>query len=80
MLGVYDLSGTMEHLYFTAPSRWPDLNRTLELATRNVTWLWAIPVSEAESQFVAEHGDARFEDLLEDSGADVFDLQRPSIV
>ena len=80
MLNMYDLSATMEHLYFTAPSQWPALNTTLELATKKVTWLWAIPISEAESRFIAEHGDERFEDLLEASGADVFDIHRPSIV
>jgi hypothetical protein len=80
MLRMYDLSATMEHLYFTAPSQWPALNTTLELKTKKVTWLWAIPISEAESRFIAEHGDERFEELLESSGADVFDIHRPSIV
>ncbi len=80
MLSMYELSATMEHLYFTAPSQWPDLNTTLELATKKVTWLWAIPISEAESRFIAEHGDDRFESLLEESGADVVDIHRASIV
>lgn len=80
MLSMYNLSATMEHLYFTAPSQWPALNTTLELPTKKVTWLWAIPISEAESRFIAKHGDERFEDLLETSGADVFDIHRPSIV
>lgn len=79
MLSMYDLSRTMEHLYFTAP-QWPALNTTLELPTKKVTWLEAIPISEAESQFIAEHGDDQFEDLLEASGADLFDIHRPSIV
>jgi antitoxin YqcF len=80
MLSMYDLSDTMEHLYFTAPSQWPELNTTLELSTKRVTWLWAIPISEAESRFIADEGDDRFEDLLEASGADVFDIHRPSVV
>jgi hypothetical protein len=80
MLSMYNLSATMEHLYFTAPSQWPTLNTTLELPTRKVTWLWAIPISEAESRFIAEQGDGRFEELLEASGADVFDIHRPSSV
>jgi hypothetical protein len=79
MLSMYDLSATMEHLYFTAPSRWPSLNTTLGLPTKYVTWLWAVPISEAESRFIAEQGDGRFEELLETSGADVFDIHRPSI-
>jgi antitoxin YqcF len=80
MLSMYDLSATMDHLYFTAPSQWTALNTTMELPTKKVTWLWAIPISEAESRFIAEQGDERFEDLLEGSGADVFDIHRPSIV
>jgi len=80
MLSMYKLSATMQHLYFTAPSQWPALNTTLELATKKVTWLWAIPISQAESRFIAEQGEERFEELLEESGADVFDIYRPSIV
>jgi hypothetical protein len=45
-----------------------------------VTWLWAIPISEPESRFIADYGDERFEELLEASGADVFDIHRASIV
>ncbi len=80
ILSMFDISVTMEHLYFTAPSQWPGLNTTLELATKKVTWLWAIPISEAESRFIAKQGDGRFEDLLEQSGADVFDVHRASII
>jgi hypothetical protein len=80
MLGMYRLSESMDHLYFTAPSQWPELNTTLKLQTKQVTWLWAIPISEAESRFIAEHGDDQFETLLEKSGANVFDIHRPSIV
>jgi hypothetical protein len=80
MLSMYELSETMEHLYFTAPSQWPELNTTLELPTRKVTWLWAIPISEAESRFIAKHGGERFESLLEGSGTDVFNIRRASIV
>ena len=80
MLSMYGLSNTMEHLYFTAPSQWPDLNTTLELPTKKVTWLWAIPISEAESRFIAEHGDGRFESMLEESGVDALDIHRRSIV
>ncbi len=80
MLSMYELSETMEHLYFTAPSQWPELNTTLKLRTKTVTWLWAIPISEAESRYIAREGGERFEDLLEESGVDVFDIRRPSIV
>jgi len=45
-----------------------------------VTWLWARPISAAESRFIAEQGNERLEELLEEAGADVFDTHRPSIV
>ena len=80
LVRMYKLSKTMEHLYFTAPSQWPELNQTLELATKKVTWLWAIPISEAESRYIAENGDEKFESLLEEADADVFDIRRESIV
>ncbi|MBX7102511.1 MAG: suppressor of fused domain protein [Gemmataceae bacterium] len=80
MVSEYNLSKTMEHLYFTAPSHWPALNTTLNLATKKVTWLWAIPISAAESKYIAENGDNEFESLLEEANADVFDIHRESIV
>lgn len=80
MVSMYRLSDSMEHLYFTAPSHWPELNTTLALSTKKVTWLWAIPISDAESRYIAKHGDDRFESLLEESNADVFDIHRTSII
>jgi hypothetical protein len=80
LVSDYNVSKTMEHLYFTAPSPWPQLNTTLELATKKVTWPWAIPISEAESRYIARNGDAKFESLLEKANADVFDINRKSIV
>ena len=80
LVSMYELSDTMEHLYFTAPSQWPKLNTTLKLATKKVTWLWAIPISEAESRYIAEKGDDEFETLLEQSDVDVYDIRRQSIV
>jgi len=80
LVSMYKLSETMEHLYFTAPSQWSELNTTLELATKKVTWLWAIPISEAESRYIADNGDDEFESLLEKADGDVFDINRPSIV
>lgn len=80
LVSMYELSKTMEHLYFTAPSQWLPLNTTLELATKKVTWLWAIPISEAESRYLAKNGDDEFESRLAKADADVFDLNRKSIV
>lgn len=77
---MYDLAPKLPHLYFTTPSQWPKLNATFELATKKVTWLWAFPISDAESEFHAREGDDRFKSLLKSSKADVFDLRRASIV
>jgi hypothetical protein len=80
LVSMYKMSETMEHLYFTAPSQWSELNTTLELPTKKVTWLWAIPISAAESKYIAENGDDDFESLLEKADADVFDIHRESVV
>jgi len=80
LISMYQLSKTMEHLYFTAPSLWPELNKTLTLSAKTVTWLWAIPISDSESDYIASSGDAQFESLLERSNAEVFNIDRPSVV
>jgi hypothetical protein len=69
----------LPHLYFTSPFIWPDLT-TSELGNIKVSWLLVIPISEAEYAYLKENGDDKFEDLLEEKEAAIFDLHRPSVV
>ena len=43
-----------------------------------LTWLLAIPISDAEFQYIQHNGDEAFEELLEQSGVDFSDIYRNS--
>jgi antitoxin YqcF len=70
----------MEHLYFTAPFLWEEHLSSMELPDRKVLWLMAIPISEAEREYLIEHEDEKFEQLLQSHDTDFYDLDRRSII
>ena len=76
----YYSSTTVPHLFFTAPFLWEDALKTLGCGTKKVSWLLIVPISDAEREYVKEHGDDALEDLFEKHQIDIFDLSRPSVV
>jgi antitoxin YqcF len=69
----------LPHLYLTAPFLWQETLRTLDLVTRKVSWLLAMPISESERLYLTQHGEDAFESALEQAEIDFADLRRPSI-
>jgi antitoxin YqcF len=69
---------TVPHLYLTAPFLFDKLNKVLKTPGKNVAWLLAIPISDAELEHLEENGDDSLEDLLEAKEVDIFDLGRES--
>lgn len=79
LVTLYSLSETLEHLFLIEPYLWDGLD-DLDIAGREVVWLMAIPISEAEAAFAEENGSDALEDLFEKNEIDVFNLNRPSVV
>jgi hypothetical protein len=71
---------TVPHLYFTAPFLWEGSLRTTKFDQKTVSWLLAMPISDAERLFLKEKGDNALEDLFEGKGVDTYDLWRDSAV
>jgi antitoxin YqcF len=76
---LYDFKSDLKHIYFSDPFLWDDLD-PLQMETKKVAWLLIIPISDGEYKYLIEHGEDKFEELLEKSEANVFDLIRASIV
>jgi hypothetical protein len=74
------LSSTLEHVVFTEPFPWEQLSTVKVSDELSVHWLLAIPISEAERQFLLEHGYDKFEELFDTGHVPYFDLERPSVV
>ena len=69
----------MRHIYYTIPSYWEDLQGHL-IYGHIVNWLFAIPISDNELDYLNENGVDAFEDLLESNDTEVYDLYRRSII
>lgn len=69
----------MRHIYFTSPSYWEYLDG-FDLDGNYVTWLFAIPISDNELDYLEKYGADEFENLLEDNKTEVFDLYRKSVI
>ena len=72
----------VNHIFFTQPFLW-DLE-SFDFDEEYVTWLQAIPITEAELQFIEKHGAEvgaqKLEALFEEHQIDVYDFMRPSVV
>ncbi len=75
----FEQNTTVPHLYFSAPAMWENLLDT-EFDDKRVNWLWILPISEKEFQFLQENGDYELEVKLEENEADVTDLERGDAV
>jgi len=77
---TYYRKSPLPHLYFTAPFLWAEKLKELDLGTKKVNWLLAVPISEEEYRYLDQKGDEALEDLFEHRQIDIFDLNRPSVV
>ena len=78
----YYPNAKVNHIFFTQPFLW-DLE-SFDFDEEYVTWLQAIPITEAELQFIEKHGAEvgaqKLEELFEEHQIDVYDFMRPSVV
>lgn len=70
----------LRSLYLTSPFFWERDLHELVLSEKVVNWLMCFPISEAELGYLEKYGVDKFESLLEETGADVFDTSRESCV
>ena len=74
------LSKTLEHVLFTEPFPWPGLSSVNLSGRLAVHWLLAVPISEAERQYLMRHGRDKLDELFGAHDLPYFDLSRRSIV
>lgn len=77
---MYLPASAMKHLLLVPPFAWQPSFATLEFPTKKVTWLMAVPISEAEYYFAQERGVEDLSSLLEQKQVDVNDLERASVL
>lgn len=69
----------MKHIMFVSPFLWDENLTSFDFDDKHVSWLQAIPISEAEYSYAEKNGSEALEDLLEESEVDILDLNRQSV-
>jgi len=67
-------------VYCTAPVPFDERLATYDGSAPLTVFVWALPITGDEAEFVMRNGWSRFEELLESREPDLWDLNRPSIV
>jgi hypothetical protein len=72
---------TVPNLMFVDPYLWDDEDLASRVyGDKTVAFLQAVPVSDAETEYVLENGSDALSALFEEKDPDFIDLQRPSVV
>ncbi|MGX7666334.1 suppressor of fused domain protein [Flavobacterium pedocola] len=83
LIGLYDKTLEMKHLYFTEPFLWQDKLEQIsaKIEEKNVLFLLAVPISEKELSYKEENGDEALETLLfRTNKIDLLDFNRNSVL
>ncbi len=80
MVDMYYPDTEMNHIMFTSPFLWEDKLKPLELDSKTVHWLLAIPISQSELEYKNKQGTSALEDLFEENEIDIFDLNRKPVI
>ena len=70
----------MRHFLFLPPFLWETELKTSQFGGKTVSWLLAVPISDAERQFAENRGSDKLEDLFVERQIDVFNIERLSVV
>jgi antitoxin YqcF len=79
ILDQYEISETLRHITFVSPFLFEGFDPQ-EFEGKTVHWLMIIPISNAELDYLDEHGIDALEDKFEEYEIDIFDINRLSCV
>ena len=79
VISAYDSTFSMKHIYLTYPW-WPENLMRLDREDSIVLWLAALPISDAELDYLEAKGMDVFEDFLNENQPNAADLNRESMV
>lgn len=81
VISAYYPESEMRHIFFVRPFPWAEKLAQLQLKTKKPQFLLAVPISESELQYRAQHGAAELKELLfDEKKINPFDLNRSSVV
>lgn len=80
IVAMYKPESELKHMLFLPPQGWNHVFEAVELGNRLVTWLQAVPITEAEKRFLDEHEVEELEELFANQAVDFSSFDRKSVV
>ena len=80
LVEMYYKDSVMRHIYFTNPFLWEDKLEGFEVQNEAIFFLLAIPISDAELDFLNYNGKEPLETIFEEKEIDIFDIHRDSVI
>jgi hypothetical protein len=79
IISAYYPDVDMKHILFVPPYGWDHDLLTLQLPTKWVGWLMALPISDAELRFYNTTESGELQERVTETGTNIYDLKRASI-
>ncbi|MCV9934096.1 suppressor of fused domain protein [Flavobacterium sp. LS1R47] len=79
IIDLYYPKKEMKHIMFNAPFLWEDKLVPLKLDSKQVHFLFAIPISDNELEYKNKNGAKALIALFQSKNVDVFDIERNSV-
>ena len=80
VLEIYLPNSDMKHLFLmNPPPIWSKKFRTVEVEDEIITFLYALPISQAELEFMSKNSIDALQDKFVEVNIDMFDLERKSV-
>ena len=80
LVAEYLPTTTTPHLMWGEPQPWPDLAAAPVDGLGDLHWLLAVPISDAEKEYLEARGYDALDEKLGAAQAEFFDLWRPSVI
>lgn len=68
----------MRHLYFIRPLLWKDRLEKIQHPEKRTAWLICMPISDAELNYLLQHGATALESIFQKENVDLFNWTRTS--
>ena len=79
-IDMYIPKNSLKHMFFVQPFGWDKEFETLEFPTKKVSFLLAVPISDAEFRYRIDNGPEALQEIFDERQIDIYDLNRKSIL
>ena len=79
IINMYNNNYEMKHILLLTPVFW-DNYKSLETSEKIIAWLYLVPISDKELEYINENGIDKFDKMLEEKKVDILEYKRKTCV